>query len=264
MIPAVAIAQALNHAYGAECLFVGTARGMETRLVPQAGFDLRLIDVGQLKNVSAKQRATTLFGLPLSLVQCIRMVAKWKPQVAISVGGYASGPGAMAAVLRRVPLLAFEPNYMAGLANRTMKKFAAAAAVQFEETGRGFRNAQVTGVPIRAAFFETQPRPAGTAPSLLVFGGSQGARAINEAMISAFPALIGRMPGLRIVHQTGERDFDIQQHLQPGGVQRVSQTFGDIAAVRHGAVFQVIGRHNHDLVPLQGAIRTAAPIGLWR
>ena len=114
----------------------------------------------------------------------------------------------MAAVLRRVPLLAFEPNYVAGLANRTMKKFAAAAAVQFEETGKGFRRAEVTGVPIRAEFFDVQRSGRGEMPSVLVFGGSQGARAINEAMIAAFPGMMEKIPELKIVHQTGERDYE--------------------------------------------------------
>lgn len=221
VIPAVAIAEALRERYGAECLFVGTPRGMEVKLVPRAGFELRLIEVGQLKSVRARQRATTLFGLPLALVECLRIVAKWKPDVAISVGGYASGPGALAAALRRVPLLAFEPNYAAGLANRAMKKFAAAAAVQFAETGRGFRNARVTGVPIRAGFFAVKPRAAGAAPTVLVFGGSQGARAINEAMIGAFLGLRERVPELHIVHQTGERDFE-----------RVRDAYAQLAAGR--------------------------------
>jgi UDP-N-acetylglucosamine--N-acetylmuramyl-(pentapeptide) pyrophosphoryl-undecaprenol N-acetylglucosamine transferase len=208
VIPALAIAQQLQQDYGAEALFIGTARGIENRLVPAAGFSLRLIQVGALKNVSLLTRAKTALDLPRAVWTSGQILREFQPDVVIGVGGYASGPAMLAAILSRVPTLAFEPNAVPGFANRMVAPMVSAAAVHFEQTRRYFRNCTVTGVPVRQAFFEaaerTDPRP----PTLLVFGGSQGAHAINQAMINALPFLQDRMPDLQIVHQTGERDYN--------------------------------------------------------
>jgi UDP-N-acetylglucosamine--N-acetylmuramyl-(pentapeptide) pyrophosphoryl-undecaprenol N-acetylglucosamine transferase len=206
VIPALAIAQELKARYGAEVLFVGTARGIETRLVPAAGFPLRLVEVGALNKVGLKTRLKTLFALPMAVFQARRILKDFGAQVVIGVGGYASGPAMLAAVLGRVPTVAFEPNVVPGFANRIVARWVSAAAVHFEETGKFFRRAQVTGVPVRHAFFETQTKST-EGRDLLVFGGSQGARAINHAVIQALPELLKRVPAIHIVHQTGERDF---------------------------------------------------------
>ncbi len=209
VIPGLAIARELREQHGAECLFVGTPRGMEARLVPEAEFPLELIQVGQLKNVSALTRLKTLVDLPRSILHCIALLRRWHPNVLVSVGGYASGPGALAALLLRVPVVAFEPNFVAGFANRRIAPYVAAAAVQFEGTAHVFRNGEVTGVPIRHEFFAIPPVAAPSLEAnLLVFGGSQGARAINEAVCGALPMLAERLPHLRIVHQTGTRDLE--------------------------------------------------------
>ncbi len=144
-MPALAIARELRDRYGAEVRFVGTARGLETRLVPEAGFPLELIQVGQLKNVSLGTRLRTVADLPLGMVRCGKLLRVFKPDVAIGVGGYASGPAMMAAILLRIPTLAFEPNAVPGLANRLIGKRVSAAAVNFEATAKYFRNARVTG-----------------------------------------------------------------------------------------------------------------------
>ena len=209
VIPAIAIAQQLRSRYGAEVLFVGTARGLENRLVPAAGFPLRLVKVGALNRVSLTTRIKTMFDLPRAVLAARRMLIEFQPDVVIGVGGYASGPAMLAAIRRGVPTLAFEPNFVPGFANRVVAHFVSAAAVHFEETGRYFRNPVVTGVPVRPAFFQI-PRKSydPSTPTLLVFGGSQGARAINQAMVRALPDLMKRVPGLRIIHQTGERDYN--------------------------------------------------------
>ena len=211
VIPALAIAQELKACYGAEVLFVGTARGIETRLAPAAGFELRLIEVGALKNVSAQTRARTFIGLPGAILRCRRLLREFAPQVVIGVGGYASGPAMLAAWLARIPTLAFEPNVTPGFANRAVARLVRAAAVHFEETARHFRNARVTGVPVRAEFCALKPRSHAPEPTLLIFGGSQGAHAINQAVLDALPGLRARIPGLRIIHQTGERDYNQAQ-----------------------------------------------------
>jgi UDP-N-acetylglucosamine--N-acetylmuramyl-(pentapeptide) pyrophosphoryl-undecaprenol N-acetylglucosamine transferase len=207
VIPALAIAHELKNSHDAECLFIGTARGIEDRLVPAAGFSLQLVRVGALKNVSLLTRAKTAFDLPRAIWDAGRMLNEFAPDVVIGVGGYASGPAMLAAVVKHIPTLAFEPNVVPGFANRVVARFVSAAAVHFEETAKYFRHAEVTGVPVRQAFFEIQPKRGGT-PTLLVFGGSQGAHAINEAMIRCLPALQRETPGIHIIHQTGERDYN--------------------------------------------------------
>jgi UDP-N-acetylglucosamine--N-acetylmuramyl-(pentapeptide) pyrophosphoryl-undecaprenol N-acetylglucosamine transferase len=209
VIPALAIADELKKNYSAESLFIGTARGIENRLVPAAGYPLQLVRVGALKNVSLMTRAKTAFDLPRALWDASRMLNEFAPDVVIGVGGYASGPAMLAAVVKHIPTLAFEPNVVPGFANRIVARFVSGAAVHFEETAKYFRHAEVTGVPVRRAFFEIPVnRGAAAPPTLLVFGGSQGAHAINEAMIRCLPELQRQAPGIHIIHQTGERDYN--------------------------------------------------------
>jgi UDP-N-acetylglucosamine--N-acetylmuramyl-(pentapeptide) pyrophosphoryl-undecaprenol N-acetylglucosamine transferase len=190
VIPALAIARELRDAHGAEVRFVGTARGLETRLVPEAGFPLELIHVGQLKNVSVATKLRTMADLPLGVLRCMGLLRDFRPDAM------------MAAVLLRVPTVAFEPNAVPGLANRLVGKWVSAAAVNFEETRRYFRGAKVTGIPVRREFFAVAPR-VGKAGRLLVFGGSQGARALNEVMPRIARELLEDFSGLEIVHQAG-------------------------------------------------------------
>jgi UDP-N-acetylglucosamine--N-acetylmuramyl-(pentapeptide) pyrophosphoryl-undecaprenol N-acetylglucosamine transferase len=204
VIPALAIGRELRDRYGAEVQFVGTARGLETRLVPEAGFPLELVRSGQLKGVSLTTRLRTMMDLPLGVLRCVGLMRKFKVDVVVGVGGYASGPAMIAAVLMRVPTLAFEPNAVPGLANRVVGKWVSAAAVNFAETTQYFRGAVVTGIPVRAEFFAIAPKTEG-AMRLLVFGGSQGARVLNEVMPKVAGALLEAVPGLEIVHQVGGR-----------------------------------------------------------
>ena len=247
VIPALAIAQQLKRQFAAEVLFIGTARGIETRLVPQAGFPLELIQVGALKNVSLITRAKTMFDLPRAIAASSRMLTDFDPEVVIGVGGYASGPAMVAAIRRRLPTLAFEPNVVPGFANRMIARRVSAAAVHFEETCKYFPRCQVTGVPVRAPFFSIPPKSEGT-PTLLVFGGSQGARAINDAMTTpeALAGLREKVPGLHIIHQTGMRDYErVQAAYRQSGISNevhqfiddMPQTFGraDLLVCRSGA-----------------------------
>ena len=192
-------------------LFIGTARGIENRLVPAAGYPLQLVRVGALKNVSLMTRAKTAFDLPRAVWDASRMLNEFAPDVVIGVGGYASGPAMLAAVVKHIPTLAFEPNVVPGFANRMVARFVSGAAVHFEETAKYFRHAEVTGVPVREAFFDIPvltDKKRGGPPTVLVFGGSQGAHAINEAMIRCLPELQRQAPGIHIIHQTGERDYN--------------------------------------------------------
>ena len=207
VIPALAIANELRDRYGAEVIFVGTSRGIENRLVPAAGYQLKLIEVGALNRVSLMTRLKTLGALPLAVLAARRLLRQFKPDVVIGVGGYASGPAMLAATRGGYPTVVFEPNVVPGFANRVVAKRVDAAAVHFQETCRFFRNCQLTGVPVRAEFFNLPPKTDGP-PTLLLFGGSQGAKALNRALTEAAPELLQRVPGLHIVHQTGQADFD--------------------------------------------------------
>jgi UDP-N-acetylglucosamine--N-acetylmuramyl-(pentapeptide) pyrophosphoryl-undecaprenol N-acetylglucosamine transferase len=208
IIPALAVARELTARYQAEILFVGTARGMESRLVPEAGFRLELIEVGPLNRVSLATRIRTLAQLPLSILACSRIIRQFHADAVFGVGGYASGPAMGAAILRGVPTMAFEPNAVPGMANRLVGKRVRAAAVNFAPAARWFRNAEVTGIPVRPEFFSITPPLANTPPHLLIFGGSQGARIFNTLMPPLAPALLEEVPGLTVLHQAGARHAD--------------------------------------------------------
>ena len=233
VIPAIAIAQELQKTYGCDLLFIGTARGIESRLVPAAGFELRVVEVGALKNVSLTTRAKTMFALPQAVWDARHILSEFRPDVVIGVGGYASGPAMLAASIRGIPTVAFEPNVVPGLANRVVAPFVSAAAVHFEETAHYFRRAQVTGVPVRQAFFEIPVKPPGSDPVLLVFGGSQGAHAINAVVTRAAPRLLEQVPGIHIVHQTGEPDYNdvLAGYAGMGGSVEVYRFIDDMPAL---------------------------------
>jgi UDP-N-acetylglucosamine--N-acetylmuramyl-(pentapeptide) pyrophosphoryl-undecaprenol N-acetylglucosamine transferase len=232
VIPALAIAQQLQKDYAAEVLFIGTARGIENRLVPASGFDLRLVQVGALNRVSLKTRLKTIFDLPRAVWDSRRILSEFRPGVVIGVGGYASGPAMLAAILRRVPTLVFEPNFVPGFANRLVGPLVSGAAVHFAETGRYFRRCEVTGVPVREAFFQIANQHPNNTKTLLVFGGSQGAHAINQVVMDSVADLRQRVPGIHIVHQTGERDYNDAQaaYAKLGGSVEAHRFIDDMPA----------------------------------
>jgi UDP-N-acetylglucosamine--N-acetylmuramyl-(pentapeptide) pyrophosphoryl-undecaprenol N-acetylglucosamine transferase len=209
--PGIAVAQEImRRDANSKVQFVGTARGLETRLVPQAGFELMLIESAGLKNVSLGARMKGLVILPKSFVSTRKLLRQFQPDVVVGAGGYVSGPVVLTAALTNRPTLVMESNALPGWTNRMLARFVDRAAVSFEQALPYFRGkAKVTGNPVRREFFEIPPkRREPERFSLLVFGGSQGARAINEAMIAALPKL-KQIPGtLRIKHQTGAADFE--------------------------------------------------------
>lgn len=208
IIPGLAIADELRLHHNAEIAWVGTERGLETRLVPAAGYPLHLVQVGQLKGVSLRTRMMTLTAVPRALLACKALLHRFRPEVVIGVGGYASGPAMMAAVLERVPTLAFEPNAAPGLTNRLIGRWVSGAAVNFPAASRFFRRAEVTGIPVRPDFFALPQKDPASAPHILVFGGSQGARALNSRLPEVARRLLEAVPGLTILHQAGARHAD--------------------------------------------------------
>ena len=210
IFPGVAIAHEFKRRDSSnQILFVGTARGLESKIVPREGFDLELIRVGALKGVSVFERIKSLAGLPMSLVAARRILKRFKPDVVIGVGGYSSGPTLLMAALSRIPTMVVEPNAMPGFTNRVLARLVDAAALSFEDARKYFRHLViVTGNPVRIDFARLAKKLRGEKLHLLIFGGSQGARAINEAMTGALPLIASKKDRLAITHQTGEREFE--------------------------------------------------------
>jgi UDP-N-acetylglucosamine--N-acetylmuramyl-(pentapeptide) pyrophosphoryl-undecaprenol N-acetylglucosamine transferase len=209
--PGIAVAQEIMRRNAdSKVLFVGTARGLETRLVPQAGFELSLIDSAGLKNVGRIAQMKGIVLLPKSFVSAWNVIRALGPDVVVGAGGYVSGPVVMMAALTNRRTLVMESNALPGWTNRVLARFVDRAAVSFEQALPFFRGkGTVTGNPVRREFFEIPQKQREPGKfSLLIFGGSQGARAINEGMIAALPALEGLKTKLRIKHQTGPADFE--------------------------------------------------------
>jgi UDP-N-acetylglucosamine--N-acetylmuramyl-(pentapeptide) pyrophosphoryl-undecaprenol N-acetylglucosamine transferase len=216
LYPGIAVArELLRRVPDAVVTFAGTARGIESRVVPREGFALDVLRSVGLKGTSPVALARGLALLPVSGMDAWRIVSKRKPDLVIGVGGYSSGPVVLAAAVRGIPTLLLEQNAVPGLTNRLLSRLVSAAAVTFDSTvaffgSRGF----VAGNPVRPEFFaaegtheSTAGRNGAGAPRILIFGGSQGAHAINMAMVEAAPGLVARAGGVAITHQTGERDL---------------------------------------------------------
>ena len=210
VIPALAVARELR-LRGHEAFFVGTEHGIEAKLVPAEGFELKTIEIGGLNRVGLKQKAVTLCRLPFTTLGCgklLRGVA-----AVFSMGGYAAGPPVMAALLRRVPVVVMEPNAIPGFTNRVIGRRVARALVSFPETARFFPvgRTDVTGLPVREEFFQLPPRSWNGTLHILITGGSQGSRTLNNAARESWPLFRQSGMSVRIVHQTGAAGFEVLQ-----------------------------------------------------
>jgi len=218
LYPGIAVArELLARQPDAQISFAGTERGIETRVIPREGFSLDLIRSGGLKGKSLADRARGVALLPMSLVDAWSVISSRRPDLVIGVGGYSSGPVVLVAALRRVPTMVLEQNAVPGLTNRLLARFVDAAAVTFDATAAFFGSkAFVSGNPVRPEFLatagssqESARDESASVTRVLVFGGSQGAHAINVAMVEAAPGLAAGHPHLRLTHQTGERDVEM-------------------------------------------------------
>ncbi len=207
--PGVAVANEIVHRDAAsEVLFVGTTRGLETKIVPENGFQLSLINSAGLKNVGVIGQLKGLAILPKSFIEARKLLKEFKPDVVVGAGGYVSGPVLLMASIMRIPTLVMDSNALPGFTNRRLARFVDKAALTFDEALPFFGNkGVVTGNPVRTEFFDIEPKQRGDETSILIFGGSQGARPINNAMTDALFHLEKARNGLRITHQTGEADF---------------------------------------------------------
>jgi UDP-N-acetylglucosamine--N-acetylmuramyl-(pentapeptide) pyrophosphoryl-undecaprenol N-acetylglucosamine transferase len=215
LYPGIAVArELLARVPDARVVFVGTAAGIESRVVPKEGFPLETIRSAGIKGKSLPALARGLALIPLGALDAAQVISRHRPAVVMGVGGYSSGPVVALAALRGIPTLLMEQNAMPGLTNRLLARLVRAAAVTYPDSVAHFGSkAFVAGNPVRPEFFggrahDDDGSPPGAA-RVLVFGGSQGAHAINLAMVAAAARLAAHQPGVAITHQTGERDLEM-------------------------------------------------------
>src|SRR3954467_12420866 len=235
LYPGIAVArELLARRPDAEVSFAGTARGIEARVIPREGFALDLIRSSGVKGKSLFDRVRGAALVPIGLADGWRILSKRRPSLVIGVGGYSSGPVVIVAALRRVPTMLLEQNAVPGLTNRVLSRFVQAAAVTFDSTQAFFgAKAFVSGKPGRPEFFaasvphqESARDDQTSVARVLVFGGSQGAHAINVAMVEAASQLAAGGQALRLVHQTGKRDVEmVRTAYREAGLQADVEPF---------------------------------------
>ena len=255
LYPGIAVAREIvRRIPTARVSFAGTSAGLEARVVPREGFELDVIRSAGLKGKSIASRVRGAMLLVPGAVDAWRIISRRRPHAVIGVGGYSAGPVVLAAAWRGVPTMILEQNAVPGLTNRLLARWVQAAAVTYEQTltrfqGKGF----VSGNPVRPAFFvnsdvrtsrfEIDPMAEAKPPRVLILGGSQGAHAINVAVVEAAPELVRAHPGLDLVHQTGERDLAaVREAYRAGGIAARAEAFLDPVAGEMTAADLVICR----------------------
>jgi UDP-N-acetylglucosamine--N-acetylmuramyl-(pentapeptide) pyrophosphoryl-undecaprenol N-acetylglucosamine transferase len=236
LYPGIAVArELLARDATSQVTFAGTSAGIEARVLPREGFMLDVIRSGGLKGKSIVDRLRGLSLLPLGAVDSWRLISRRRAQLVIGVGGYSSGPVVFAAAVRGIPTMVLEQNAVPGLTNKLLAPLVRAAAVTYDSTRSFFgEKAVVSGNPVRPEFFDLAGPSAREADAdggsavvrVLVFGGSQGAHAINVAMVEAAKELAAIGPHLRVTHQTGERDVEmVRAGYRAAGLQADVQPF---------------------------------------
>jgi UDP-N-acetylglucosamine--N-acetylmuramyl-(pentapeptide) pyrophosphoryl-undecaprenol N-acetylglucosamine transferase len=208
--PGIAIGKMIRSRHPqAALLFVGTERGLEAGIVPQEGFDLKTIPVSGLKGVGTLRRIAGLLDIPRSLWESRRILQEFRPNIVVGVGGYSSGPPLLVAALQGIPTLLQEQNAQPGVTNRLLAPFCNRVAVAFEEAAKFFgKKSVLTGNPVRADFRTVRARTNSEPFCFLVFGGSQGSQAINDAMLEALQHLQPLFSSMFFIHQTGQKDYE--------------------------------------------------------
>jgi UDP-N-acetylglucosamine--N-acetylmuramyl-(pentapeptide) pyrophosphoryl-undecaprenol N-acetylglucosamine transferase len=269
LYPGIAVArELLRRMPHAEVTFVGTAQGIEARVIPREGLTLDVIRSAGLKGKSLSTLARGVSLLPLSALDAWNVISRRRPSVVIGLGGYSSGPVVMLASLRGIPTLVMEQNAIPGFANRRLAAVIDAAAVTYAESLAYFGDkAFVSGNPVRPEFFEEahgQPISPPGAARVLAFGGSQGAHAINMALLEAAPRLAAAAGHVAITHQTGERDLDMvrEGYSRAGLAARVEPFLYDMDREMKAADFVICRAGATTLAELAAAGRASVLIPL--
>ena len=210
VFPGIALAEERKgQAPKATVVFAGTERGMEARIIPKRGFPLILLRSHSIKDKRGLAKLASAVMIPLSIMRSIAIMISERPQVFIGIGGYAAGPLSIAAWITRVPVVLIEPNAIPGMTNRILKRFAKRIFVSFVDAKEALGSkAVLTGTPVRREILEVRhgERHSDERMRIFVFGGSQGARSINRAMVEALRHLGDTVRGISVIHQTGSSD----------------------------------------------------------
>ncbi|MCC6139527.1 MAG: undecaprenyldiphospho-muramoylpentapeptide beta-N-acetylglucosaminyltransferase [Nitrospira sp.] len=243
LYPAVALAREFQRQDPSTAIvFVGTAKGIETKVLAHEGFPLELITAKPVMGKGLGEALRGLCSVPVSLWQSMRLIAKHRADLVIGVGGYTSPTMLVAAAVKRIARVILEPNAYPGMANIAVGSCAQRVFLAFASAAEKFAKDKVRlfGTPIRQPFLAAleQSSPASEGRQrLLIFGGSQGAKAINSAVIDGLPALAQKLPGLSITHQTGEADHArvVEAYRQAGVEAEVSPFLYDMPTVLRAA-----------------------------
>jgi UDP-N-acetylglucosamine--N-acetylmuramyl-(pentapeptide) pyrophosphoryl-undecaprenol N-acetylglucosamine transferase len=203
-MPLLAVARQLQ-TDGHQSIFIGTRQGFEAKLVPPAGFPIEFIEIGGLNRVGMLRRIRSLAQLPLSVLRSKQLLEKHAPAAVFSLGGYAAGPVVLAALWKRAPLVVMEPNAMPGLTNRKIGRYVRRALLSFPDAARYFPpgKSEITGLPVRSEFFRIAPKPRDIKLTILITGGSQGSRTLNQAAGASWKYFRENQSPVRFIHQTG-------------------------------------------------------------
>ena len=260
VFPGLSVAHALRELADVEVIFAGSPRGLETRIIPQHGYTLELLDVEPMKGGGPARAVRGALVAAKAMRHATGLIGRIRPSAVLSVGGYAAGPAALACVRARIPLAILEPNSILGLANRLLAPFAARAYVAWAETGRHFRGdkARLFGVPLRPGFEPRASAAKGGQRRILVLGGSQGATALNERVPGAIARASANVGDLHVVHQTGkDRESDVRQAYERSGIRTATVVpFLDDVAEQMAAADVVIAR--------AGAVTVAEIVAIGR
>ena len=262
VFPGLEVARELRRR-GHHAVFVGTRRGLESRVAPESGFPIEFVRTDALKGVSLGRRLRTILRMPGTLVEAASILDRHRPAAVLSLGGYAAGPLALMAISRDVPLIILEPNARPGLSNRLVGPFASWSLLGFPGGERYFaRNrCEVSGIPIREEFFQLPPRDHRTPMTVLITGGSQGSRSLNRAVIEALPlwARQRRLGEMRFLHQSGLNEHErVQSAYESQGANARVEAFFDDMPAAFGQADLVVCRAGASAVAEAGAAGKAS------
>jgi UDP-N-acetylglucosamine--N-acetylmuramyl-(pentapeptide) pyrophosphoryl-undecaprenol N-acetylglucosamine transferase len=220
VMPLLAVARQLAQD-GHQSVFIGTRTGFEAKLVPPAGFPLEFIEIGGLNRVGMMRKIRSLAQLPLSVIRSRKLIEKHGASAVFSLGGYAAGPVVLAALWKKSPLIVMEPNAMPGLTNRKIGRFVRRALLSFPDTARYFPpgKSEITGLPVRGEFFQIPPKPRESTLTILITGGSQGSRTLNQAAAGSWKYFRESRCPVRLIHQTGAAHGPLAQKFAESGMQ---------------------------------------------
>jgi UDP-N-acetylglucosamine--N-acetylmuramyl-(pentapeptide) pyrophosphoryl-undecaprenol N-acetylglucosamine transferase len=257
LFPGIAVAEEfLKRDPQSQVIFIGTQRGIEHRLLGPLGYELREIDVEGLKGRGVKALIKGVYAIPNSMLQSRRILADFRPDVVIGVGGYASGPAVLTAYLMNIPTAIAEQNALAGNTNRILGKFVRKIFVTYEQSKNLFaaEKVTVTGNPVRAAIAAGlgQIKEKKSGRRILIFGGSQGAAAINKTVVAMLPLIQNMKDQISLVHQTGERDLAM--------AKQAYEQYGIKAAVSSFIVDMVSAYQEADLIICRAGATSLAEI----